>query len=431
MRSRWRSRPLVATAIALAVGVFALEFDASEARSEKRATVTLNLLAYVIYKPAYDVLIANFERVYPNVTINATYAATGAAVAQLTATELAAGNGPDLFTVNAGSDATNATTELARAGYLAPMVHKKWTRWSLPTITSSFKYGQGLFGFPLALSFQVLFTNDDLFRKLGLQMPQTFSQLLALCQRAKALGTIPLLVPAQNSTVVEHLLEGISLTTVYTADKQWNQEAKAGKTTFAGTAGWHAALQELVEMNDAGCLGPAAAGTSSVAGDAQFAQGQALMLFNSSSHKSTIDAGAPEFSYSMRPFPAATAPGRSVVTFAVVSALGVNAHASAQNQEAAQEFIDFIARPKQDALAAGLLGAVTQYQFIHGQLPSYLAGLEPALTAHQYNRSPGASWWNAGVAMALNQYGVGLITGQTTVDQVLQMMDGAWKQGAA
>jgi raffinose/stachyose/melibiose transport system substrate-binding protein len=401
---------------------------AGGARAAEQPAVTLNLLEYVLYKPAFDVLIPNFERVYPNVTVNITYVGTTMAQSQLVQTQLAAGSGPDVIEVQGGSGTPGSVTPLAKAGYLAPLVRKPWTKWSLPAVISRNKYGQALFAFTPAMSFQGIFTNDDLFKKLGLNVPQTFSQLLAVCRQAKA-ATIPLLVPAQASTVVQHLLEAISVTTVYAGDRQWTQKAKAGTATFDGTAGWHATLQELVDMNNAGCLGPASAGTSAIAADAGFAQGQALMYFNSSSHKGTIDAGNPQFVYSMHPFPAGSTPGQTVALTGGALALGVNARSSVERQAAAQAFIDFIARPKQDALFARLLGNVTQDQLLHGQLPSYLASFAPSFATHQYALNPEATWWNPGVAMALNQQGAGLITGQTTIDQVLQAMDAAWKLG--
>ena len=40
----------------------------------------------------------------------------------------------------------------------------------------------------------------------------------------------------------------------------------------------------------------------------------------------------------------------------------VNAHAGAANQAAAQEFVDFIARPKEDALLVQLSGGLTRYE---------------------------------------------------------------------
>jgi raffinose/stachyose/melibiose transport system substrate-binding protein len=425
-RSGSSVRRLVLAVICAAALVLAL--GAGAARPARRATVTLNLLAYVLHKPAFDAMIGNFERVYPNVTVDATYAPNATVQSQLLLTELAAGNGPDLMAIGAGSGGATSVITLAKAGYLAPLVEKPWTKWSLPALISADKYGQGLFGFSTAIGFQAIFTNDDLFKKLGLRVPQTFSQLLAVCEQAKNDGTVPLLVPAQNSTVVQHLLEDISLTTVYAGNRQWTQKLKAGKVTFDGTAGWHAALQELVDMKNAGCLGPSA-GTAPIPADAEFAQGQTLMLFDATSHKATIDAGDPQFTYSERPFPAASSPGRSVAQTGGVLELAVNGRVSAQNQAAAQQFVDFVARPKQDALFASLLGNVTQYQFLHRQLPAYLASVAPALATYEYSLTPELTWWNPGIAMALNQQGLGLITGQTSIDDVLNAMDVAWKQG--
>ncbi len=49
---------------------------------------------------------------------------------------------------------------------------------------------------------------------------------------------------------------------MYGKDKHWAAELRAGKVTFDGTPGWHQALQEFVDMNDAGCFEPGAAGTT-------------------------------------------------------------------------------------------------------------------------------------------------------------------------
>ena len=45
--------------------------------------------------------------------------------------------------------------------------------------------------------------------------------------------------------------------------------------TFEGTPGWHQALQEFVDMNNAGCFQPGPGGDDRPSGDAIFAQGRA------------------------------------------------------------------------------------------------------------------------------------------------------------
>jgi raffinose/stachyose/melibiose transport system substrate-binding protein len=403
---------------------------AGHAQPASRATITLTMLSYDT-KSAYDVLIPNFERAFPNITVDPTYAPTSSANQQLTRTELAAGSGPDLIATHPGCGTPISICVLANAGFLAPLVEKPWTKWSLPPLTSADKFGPALLAFTPSVSFDGIFTNDDMFRKLGLQVPQTFSQLLGVCRQAKGAGVIPLLLPAQGSTVVEHLLEGLALTTVYAENAHWTRNLKKGTVSFDATPGWHAALQQFVELNGAGCFEPGPAGTTSAAADAEFAQGQALMYFNLTGHKGAIDAGDPQFTYSQHPFPGARTPTQTVTQLEVGLGLSVNAHASAQNQAAAQTFVDFIARPAQDALYAKLQGGVTQDQFLHGELPAYLSSFAPLVKAHAYALNPEQAWWNPGVALALNQYGVGLLTGQSSIDDVLNAMDAAWRLGPA
>ena len=155
---------------------------------------------------------------------------------------------------------------------------------AVPLVTSLDKYGQGLYAFSsrvVAVPYG-MFTNDDLFKKLGLQVPQTFSQLLDVCQKAKADGTPAVLLAGGNASTLERsqllIVETWRCPTVYGKDKHWAAKQEAGTVTFDGTAGWHQALQEFVDMNSAGCFQPGASGTTSASAEAEFAQGQGLML---------------------------------------------------------------------------------------------------------------------------------------------------------
>ena len=51
------------------------------------------------------------------------------------------------------------------------------------------------------------------------------------------------------------------------------------------------------------------------------------------------------------------------------------------------------------------------------------------LKDHAYVVNPVQTWWNPNVLLALQQDEVGLITGQQSIDDVLNAMDAAWKQG--
>jgi raffinose/stachyose/melibiose transport system substrate-binding protein len=139
-------------------------------------------------------------------------------------------------------------------------------------------------------------------------------------------------------------------------DRHWAAELKAGTVSFDGSPGWRQALQEFIDLNNTGCFQPGATGTTQASAETQFAQGQGLMLPGYSSHKGAIDAASPQFGYSFSPFPGGAGPNQTMTFLHPGNSLSVNAHSSAQNQAAAEAFVDFIARPKQNALYTQVTG---------------------------------------------------------------------------
>ena len=118
---------------------------------------------------------------------------------------------------------------LAKAGDLAPLVKEPWAKRSLPLVTSLDKYGQGLFAFDAERRARGRLHERRLFAKLGLKVPQTFPQLLTLCQKAKADGTAALILDGGTASDVAFLIEDLAVATVYGQDKHWTAELKAGK----------------------------------------------------------------------------------------------------------------------------------------------------------------------------------------------------------
>jgi raffinose/stachyose/melibiose transport system substrate-binding protein len=142
-----------------------------------------------------------------------------------------------------------------------------------------------------------------------------------------------------------------------------------------------------------------------------------------------IDADGAQFGLSFYPYPGGTSPDQTMSYLHLAALVSINAHSSAQNQAAAQMFVDFLARPKQDALYARVNGALTQDEFLEGQMPAFMSSFVPIFANHDYVIEPDSYWWNANVLLALQTDAVGLITGQLSVDDVLNAMDAAWKQG--
>jgi raffinose/stachyose/melibiose transport system substrate-binding protein len=427
METQGSGKLLAAVAVILA-GLLTL--GAVAAQSARRDQITLTFLTYVTGQSSYDAIIQNFERTHPNITIDVTYTPTVASLYQLETTELAAGNAPDLLATYPGCGTPVSICKLAKAGYLAPMLAKAWAKSLDSRILSYSKLGPTLFTYEPVIVFDGLLTNDSKFKNLGLKIPKTFNQLIAFCRIARDAGQVPLILTAQGSNTLQQLIADIALTTVYAKNKRWTQQLRAGKATFEGTAGWHQALQEILDMNNADCFQPGPAATTGPSGDAMFAQGKTLTYAMVTSHKGAIDASNPAFAYSQNPFPTArTNATQTIAELHFPLAISVNAHSSAQDQAAAQAFIDFLARPDQDAEFARIAGGLSEAQLRKGSFPSYLSSFDPLYKQGRYGINPIETWWNASVGNALTTYGTGLLTGQSTIDDVLNAMDAAWKLG--
>jgi raffinose/stachyose/melibiose transport system substrate-binding protein len=395
--------------------------------------VRIRFLAIVLAKPAFDVLIPNFERAYPDINVDVTYQAGNPDIEQVETIQLAAGTAPDLLWVDpSGSCGRLATIcTLASAGDLVPMGGKPWLKSSAPEITAAAKHDGVLYAYTPIVSPLAIFTNDDLFKRLGLRIPRTFPQLLRVCRRAKAAGAVAFMFPGAGGAY-GIFGQMFAIGTLYGKDNSWARKLREGKVTFAGTPGWHQALQHMLDMKNAGCFEPGFEGTTGDSARAQFEQGTGLMFSANAADRGVIDDADPQFAYTFHPFPSAAGAGQTSTMIRILSTLAVNAHVSTEARQAAQTFIDFIARPDQSALYARISGGLTQSQLLHGQVRPFMSDFAPVLARHKYvvNR-PGTWGWSTAsdVGKSLGNGAFNLLTGTGTIDDVLDAMDEAETKG--
>ena len=107
-------------------------------------------------------------------------------------------------------------------------------------------------------------------------------------------------------------------------------------------------------------------------------------------------------------------------------AWAINASSDDAVKASAQAFLDWVAQPEQAQAYADLSGAVPITGIDAGHpAPSY-EPIGELLGTGAYTGVPNAAWPNPAVYDALGAGVQGLLTGQKTVDQVLEEMDAAW-----
>jgi raffinose/stachyose/melibiose transport system substrate-binding protein len=343
-----------------------------------------------------------------------------ATLGQATVTALQAGNAPDVLYTNGGSGQLISVFALGKAGYLTDLAQRPWAK-DIPAAARDMYYdGNKLYGAPMGLSLVGVVYNKALFEQLGLQIPTTFGGLVDLCGKIKAAGKIPMALAGQAPGLYA---QAPAAATVYAANPNWNEDRAAGKVTFAGTPGWQAALQQFVDLNNAGCFQPGAPADTIVKAFNLLGSEQAVMFLAPSAAIGGILGMNPNFAAAMFPVPGPTADTTRAIT-EYNDSFSVNA--KSPNQEAATKLVDFLSQPEQLRAYAKIQGEISVPDSVTGAVPELYSSFGPLLQQKKTVTLPSLIWPNAAVGTAITPGMQGLLTGQKTVADVLNDMDTAW-----
>jgi raffinose/stachyose/melibiose transport system substrate-binding protein len=409
---------VVASIVAIGAG------GAVAAPAKSHAQVTVSFLGTTTNKPQWDVMIANFERVYPDINVEPTYVPSNQYGALLL-TQLQSGGGPDLMQVLAGATSNWGAFPLGFQGKLLDLTGSPWVKRMYPGFAKWVSVKRRIYGAPTGYGTSGLMYNKDLFKQLGLTVPKTFPQLLSTCQKIKDAGKIPIVLGLADA-VPNTLLSLVMTTFVYGQDPNWTLERIQKKTTFASSKEWQRALQAVVQLKDS-CIQPNAAAMVRSQAYATFARGDAVMYPAFASEHGVVKLINPNLQLGDFPLPADAAKD-SVASYTTAQNILV-ANKATKSPKEAKLFIDFTMRPKQNALFAKVGSVFSGDDLKKGNLPAEFADQVPLLKAGKALHQAAAGWPRPDKAMftpVMTTEVIGLFTGQRTVAQILQNMDTLW-----
>ena len=402
---------------ALVVCVATLAVLAGGATAQPKATGSVRLFSHTGQQPALTVLLKNFQKAYPDITVNASYGPAGGGYGPVLTTTIQAGNIPDVFYGNGGTGALESILPMARAGKLLDLSKQPWAKRMPAASRDIFWIGNKLYGLQMDVSPAGLIYNETALKQLGLTAPTTYAQLKTLCKKVSAAGKIPIAFPGSSGGTAMQLI-AVSLG----IDSAWNTKRLAGKTTFAGTLAWQRAFQRLVDMRDSGCFQPGSQ-TSSVPQALQLVgAGRALMLPAPSAAFATIQQLSPASTFKMLPFPGNTVKAKALVTYS--DALSVSATAS--DRASSLTLVNFLAREGQSRLLAKLLGAVSIHDANVGNLPDTMKAFTPYFKNKNTIARLSDGWPGAAVLTALNTATSSVLSHQSSPADALKSIDDAW-----
>jgi raffinose/stachyose/melibiose transport system substrate-binding protein len=435
--TRARGTLVVATTIAAVASLSLTAATGSAAPKAKHATVTLNILQAITYKPGQELLDANFERQFPNIHINATYS-DNVTLASLTLAQLQAGNGPDAFFVVEGRGAAASVWALADAGRLMNLSDRPWAK-RVPAYAKNAVSRTGkLYGWPFSLNPTGILYSVALWKQLGMTTPTNFAQTLSLCRKATAAGKYMFALGMGGATGNAGYLplsQILMNTFVYSIDRNWNAERDKQTVKFATSSMWRRSYQALLDMNSAGCFNPSPAATTFSSALGMVANGQAVAMLQAASGYPQLKNLNPNLDLKLIPFPA----DKAANTVAGVASSAIVANAATAHPKETRLFMDFMARPAQANVVAKADGVLSPYlgtpwatKKLKGDLPSYLTPLTKPFSKGKVSHAPMFTFANPSMWFGVVAgYIPGLFTNQKTIDQILQGSDYMWDNPAA
>jgi raffinose/stachyose/melibiose transport system substrate-binding protein len=342
-------------------------------------------------------------------------------------TQLQAGNAADLVQTAPGSGQLRSVVALADAGFLEPLPDSSYE--IIPEGSEDLFAIDGVaYGQPLDFTVTTGVVNMTALAGFGIdEYPQTFDELLDACDVASAaggsFGTLAGTVPRSVGTMAQV----ISATRVYEETPDWNQQRAAGEVTFADSEGWRDTVETFQTMHEAGCFQPGAEGAGGDVAARLLSTNEAVVNFAPGVVSVELAKAAPEDTeWAIQAFPPADG-GEPFIIGSSDFSLSITE--GAENAEAAQAFLDWLADPAQGEMYMKASGTLPVSGYADMDLESTIyAPVADLLTSGQTVALPVNRWPNPLVFEALTNGLQGLLIGQGSVDSVLEAMDAAWDQ---
>jgi raffinose/stachyose/melibiose transport system substrate-binding protein len=426
---RQRQRRAAAVAVPLVAGMLLAACgsgDSGSSGGKEPQTITFTYAPANAQDNSYEVLAKDYEAAHSGVTIKLNKINAEAVNSTLT-TQMQAGNGPDVMALTAGSGQAATVGQFAKAGLLLELTDPSFDQNVPETEQAGYLYQDKLYGVPSSTAVAGIVYNDELAKSSGvtLDASSTLEDVLAACKTAREKGQSVFGLAGSIPVNTGIMTVEIATSTVYGPEPDWNQQRADGKVTFAKSQGWKDALQTVVDLNKNGCFQDGAAGAGFDALTNGATAGSLYGFFApSGAVKSIQDASGGHVTLIALPFPA---PEGSDTYAAVTSDLGLAGNAKTKSPKLVEDFLKFSVSPEEAKKYAEAAGTIPIGSDITSSdlLPQYQP-VAPLIADDKVRPFAVDEWPNGQVYDALGTGVTGLLTGQKTINDVLEAMDAAW-----
>lgn len=242
-----------------------------------------------------------FETENPGVTIDHQAIPTEETYNTKLKTTIASGDTPDLF-INLGGAAFKEYAKNNVVADLSAVLEEDqaWKNDFLPLFDNwQFDDLEGTYGIPLEFYGVGIFYNKDLFEQVGVQEPKTIEEFLAICDKFKQAGIIPMALGEKDSFRAGHLFNNLLMKTYGTAmiDSLANRSVAYDDPQIVSI------FSEINAWNEAGIFGSNIVGTDYNAEKALFHNEKTAMHMDGSWYISEAQSSSIKDKLGFFPFP--------------------------------------------------------------------------------------------------------------------------------
>jgi ABC-type glycerol-3-phosphate transport system substrate-binding protein len=323
-----------------------------------------------------------------------------------------------------------------KAGYLVDLTQtaadKKWADRLAPGMLTFYGpiHDNKVYGAPISPAVRGFFYNKSIMKEIGGTEPKTFDELLALADKGKKAGYIPLGLGNKTSWSSEYYW--LNPTYLRWANGDW-QKIIADNMTCKPGVPWNGedvkkSLADLVAWEKAGYFNPGYQGIGETDVHLEFSKGKMLMYFyNAASQNVALKADNPNFEVGFFNFPPIY-PDKPLLSMSDPGNLMVIPK-DAKHKDAALAFIDWMLSPDvgQALAAAGIIPAhKADYSKVKLPVPWMQAELDNLAKQTPVGWQ---NWQVPGFGDVTGPEVQKLLAGESTVDQVLTVFDQKYKEG--
>ena len=362
--------------------------DSGDAPAGAEETVELDwwMIADEPITPVWEALVVSFEEAHPNIDVELTLFPNED---YKTAIEVALGSDdpPDVFFNWPGDD----TARYIRDGLVADLSdyadQHGWNDELSQGIVAAYRFDGGLYGLPWTLNAKFWFYNAEVFDELGLSVPETFDDLLALCGSLNEAGLTPMSWGNSERWQGVHYLSTFNQKSVPGDVLQADYTLAASDANLFAHPGYADALQLAVDLVEADCYHPGVNSTDPGTAWASFSAGEVAMTYAGTWALGIFNDAGFEGRYKMFPMPATSGPGDQSVLLMGPDGVEMSAHSS--NPDEAALLLDHIVSRSSQQLMTDTTGQL----FVRSDVRPAETTPEREFVLKQVAEATGAAVW--------------------------------------